>query len=96
MAEPFRAIDPKKATPEEVAAGLALLNKKKEYEHKVKTGQVKGAKKWKDLSPAEKDKARAYGRKIAMRQKLINAKAARAGISVSEAEIQAELKKTAK
>ena len=66
MTEPFKAIDPRKATPEEIAAGLALLNKKKEYEHKVKTGQVKGAKKWKDLSPAEKDKARAYGRKIAM------------------------------
>ena len=92
MTEPFKAIDPKKASPEEIAAGLALLNKKKEYEHKVKTGEVKGAKKWKDLTEAEKDKARLYGKKILMKQKLLNAKAAKAGITVSEAEIQAELK----
>lgn len=92
MVEPFKAIDPRKASPEEIAAGLALLNKKKEYEHKVKTGEVKGAKKWADLSEPEKEKARAYGKRIAMRQKLLNAKAAKAGISVSEAEIQAELK----
>ena len=92
MVEPYKPLDVKKATPEEIAAGLALLNKKKEYEHKVKTGEVKGAKKWKDLTEAEKETARAYGKKIALRQKMLNAKAAKAGITISEAEIQAELK----
>jgi len=91
MAE-YKPLDAKRATPEEIAAGLSLLNKKREYEHKVQTGEVKGPKTWKELSEAEKEKARAYGRKTATRQKLLNIKAAKAGITVSEEEIQAELK----
>ena len=92
MAEIYKPIDVKRATPEEIAAGLSLLNKKKEYEHKVKTGEVKKPKTWKELSEAEKEKARAQGRKATARQRLLNIKAVKAGITVSEEEIQAELK----
>ena len=46
----------------------------------------------KELSEAEKEKARAQGRKATARQRLLNIKAVKAGITVSEEEIQAELK----
>ena len=92
MAGTYKPIDVKRATPEEIAAGLSLLNKKREYKHKVKTGEVKKPKTWKELSEAEKEKARAQGRKATARQRLLNIKAVKAGITVSEEEIQAELK----
>jgi hypothetical protein len=94
MAEPFKPVDVKKATPEEIAAGLALLNKRKEYEHKVKTGQVKGARKYSEMTEAEKAKAKLYSKRALIRDKLLKAKAAKAGIAVTSAEIDAELKKS--
>ena len=59
MAETYKPIDVKRATPEEIAAGLSLLNKKRECKHKVKKGRKATTK---------------------------------AGITVSEEKIQAELK----
>ena len=39
MAETYKPVDVKRATPEEIAAGLSLLNKKRECKHKVKKGR---------------------------------------------------------
>ena len=46
-------IDLKKPTKEEIAEGLKLLQKKKEYEGKVQRGKLKGTKKWSDYGPEE-------------------------------------------
>ena len=96
----FAPVDPKKATKEQIEAGLALLSKKLEYEAKVKAGVLKAPKKWKDLSPAEKEKARAQGRKYAIRLKAISnlkdAKLGKAGIRITETEVQAEMARLAK
>lgn len=86
-------IDVKKATKEEIELGLQLLAKKKDYEARVKRGELKGTKKWKDLTPEEKAKANLATKKAAVRQKMLLAKAAAQGIKVSEAEVDAEIKK---
>jgi len=97
MVTEFTPVDPKKASKEQIEKGLALLNKKLEYEAKVKSGEVKAPKTWKDLSPAEKDKAKGQAKKYAARLKAIStlrdAKLAAAKISITEAEIEAEIKR---
>jgi len=85
-------IDRKRATEEEIKAGLELLAKKKDYERRVKSGELKGAKKWKDLTEAEKDAARLQGKKYAIKNRLIKEKAAKAGITVTPAEVEAEIR----
>lgn len=93
----FTPIERKKATQEQIDKGLELLNKKLEYEAKVKAGEIKPPKKWKDLSPAEKEKAKEQAKKYAARLKAVQSvkdqKLEKAGIKISEAEIQAEMKR---
>jgi len=85
-------IDLKKPTKEEIAEGLKLLQKKKEYEGKVQRGEPKGTKKRGDYTPEEQRVAKLKEKKRVIRQKLILAKAALAGIGVSEEEIDSEMK----
>lgn len=90
-------IDIKKATKEDIEAGLKLLQKKREYEERVKRGELKGPKKWKDLTPEEKAKAREQGKKYALRLKAIQILKDRAleklGVKITEEQIQEEIKK---
>ena len=90
MAEPI------KASKEDIEAGLKLLQKKREYEEKVKRGEVKGAKKWSEMSEPEKAKAREQGRKYTARLKAIgqlkDAALEKAGIKITEDQIQAKMK----
>jgi len=94
MAKEFTP-DPKKASEQEIAEGLALLGKKREHDHKVKTGQIKGSKgkKWSELSQKEKDQRRSYSRKREIKLSLLAKKAEAAGIKVSDAEVEAEIRK---
>jgi len=85
-------VDPKKATPQQIQEALALLNKKIDRQEKIKTGEIKGGKKWSELSEAEKNKFRASNARRNAKQKLIIAKAEKAGIKVTDAEIDAFLK----
>jgi len=85
-------VDPKKATPQQIQEAMALLNKKIDRQEKIKSGEIKGGKKWSELSEAEKGKFRASNARRNARIKLIVAKAEKAGIKVTEAEIDAFLK----
>ena len=87
--------EPRKATPEEIEAGLALLAKKREHEDKVKKGLIKGPKSYKDLSPDAKKKLREGELRRRTRNKLLEKAAAKAGIVITTAMIDAELKKGA-
>ena len=89
-------MDSKKATREDIEAGLKLLGKKREYEAKVKSGEIK-VKTWKDMSPADKEKAKEQAKKYAARLKAISTlkdqKLEKAGIKITEPEIQTEIKR---
>lgn len=85
-------IDPKKVTQEQLNEALALLNKKIDRQEKIKSGEIKGGKKWSELTQAEKDKFKASNARRSAKQKLILAKAEKAGIKVTEAEVDAFLK----
>ena len=85
-------VDPKRATAEQIAEALALLNKKIDRQEKIKSGEIKGGKKWSELTQVEKDKFKAANARRNAKQKLILAKAEKAGIKVSEAEVDAFLK----
>jgi len=84
--------DAKKATQEEITKGLALLKKQEDYKERVRRGEVKGPTKWKDLTEEQKDKARLQAKKYAIGQRILKEKAAKAGITVSPAEVEAEIR----
>jgi len=86
-------VDPKKATPQQIQEALALLNKKIDRQEKIKRGEIKGGKKWSELSEAEKNKFRAANARRNAHNKLVIEKAVKAGIKVTEAEVDAYLKK---
>ena len=85
-------VDLKKSTKEEIEEGLKLLQKKKKYEDKVQRGELKGTKKWSDYTPEEKQVAKLKEKRRVIQRKLLLAKAAQAGISVSEGEIDSAMK----
>ena len=85
-------VDPKKASPQQIAEALALLNQKIDRQERIKSGEIKGGKKWSELSQTEKDKFKASNARRSAKQKLILAKAEKAGIKVTEAEVDAFLK----
>ena len=85
-------VDPKRATPQQIQEALALLNKKIDRQEKIKSGEIKGGKKWSELTEAEKNKFRASSARRNATIKLLLAKAEKAGIKVSEAEVDAYLK----
>jgi len=86
------------ATKEQIALGLALLNKKVVRDEKISKGLIKGDsyKPMSELSPEEQTARRAkekvYTQRATARLAILKEKAAAAGISVTEAEIDARLK----
>ena len=90
-------IDPKKAKPEEIETALALLEKKRVHEARVKAGEIKGyAQSWRDMSPEQKAKMKKYNYRRMIRQSLLISKAVAAGYVISDKEVDAEINRRAK
>jgi len=83
--------DPKKATAEQIARGLELLGKQDTRKKRIEAGEIKGYSTWAEMSPERKQKAMDYSKKLRVRQQLILQKAAKAGISVSDKEVEAAM-----
>ena len=81
-------VDANNATDEDIQRGLELLGKEKERKHKIETGQIKGEKKWAELTEDEKEKARQQGKRYNVRIKLYVEKAKEAGITVTDDEVE--------
>jgi hypothetical protein len=75
-------INIKDVPKDDIREGLELLRKKRERDAKIARGEIKGhsGKAYKDMSPEEKDKRRAYTKKRNQKIKGILARAAAAGI----------------
>lgn len=88
------ALDTKKASPEEIAEGLALLEKKKTRDKRIASGEIKGTTytRMEDLSPEAAAKVKSRGQKQRAKTSVILTKAAKAGITASDAEVEARLK----
>ena len=84
-------LDPKKASKEDIAKGLELLQRQEIRKEKIARGEIKGGLKWSEMSEEQKEKARQAARKRNVRIKLMCQKAVEAGITVSEDEIEAEM-----
>jgi hypothetical protein len=84
-------VDFKKPSQEDIQRGLELLEKERIRKEKIARGELKGYKKWNELNDEEKDKRRAYTKRRAAQQKVILRKAAEAGITASEREIDEEM-----
>lgn len=91
--DPKFAIDAKRAKPEELQEALNLLAKKRERQDKIKRGEIKGnyGVPWSEMSPEQKSKAKKYAYRRLVRQSLLLGKAAAAGITVSDKEVDAEI-----
>lgn len=90
-------IDKSKATKEEIAEGLALLEKKRVHSAKVEAGEIKGyAGSWANMTPEQKAKAKKYTYRRAIRQSLLIAKAVAAGITVNDREVDDAIAKKVK
>ncbi len=83
--------DPKKASAEQIAKGLELLGKTETRKARIAAGEIKGGGVWAELSPERKAKALEYSKKLRVRQQLILKKAAAAGITVSDKEVDAAM-----
>lgn len=90
------AVDPKKASKEEMDRAFALLAKEKERKDKIAKGEIKGGKSWAEMSPEQKAKSRKYNYRRLIRQTLLLAKATAQGITVSDKEVDAEVAKRIK
>lgn len=82
-----------KPSQADVDEGLKLLASKREYQAKVARGELKGPVAWKDQPQEVKDKAKAADKRRVTKVKLILAKAAERGITVSDAEVESEIAK---
>jgi hypothetical protein len=86
--------DLQKPTKEQIEEGLKLLAKKYERDEKVKKGLIKGSyKKTADLDAAGKAARKLQYEKYAAKQAALRKKVADMKISVSQAEIDAQMKK---
>lgn len=83
----FKAIDPTKATKDDIAKGIELLNKEKERKHRIEIGELKGGQTWAELSPEQKKARLASGRRRNARIMLQATWAETKGYKPSEAEI---------
>lgn len=83
-------VDPKQASQEEIAEAFKLLAKKKERDHKIATGQIKGSsgRPWSELTDEQKEKSREYNRKRQVRLQLLANKAIAQGILVTDEEVE--------
>lgn len=87
-----------KPTKEQIEEGLRLLAKKVERDEKIKRGEIKGAtyKKSSELTPEQLEKRRKLTQRLTVKSQLLVKKAKAAGIVVSEAEVDAAIKVSAK
>jgi len=94
---PFVPIERKKASEEEIKTGLELLAKRRHTAERVKAGELKTGTssyvKRGDLSPEALKKVKGREARYQARAKLLLQKARDAGIKVTDAEIDAYLKK---
>lgn len=81
-----------KPTQKQIEEGLALLAKKMERDDKIKKGLIKGHKSYAEMTPAEKAEHQKYSKRNNAKKAIILRKAAAAGITVTDAEIDAALK----
>jgi hypothetical protein len=86
-------VDESNYTDEDLAEALKLLNAKKVRKAKIDRGEIKGDKKWSDMTPEEKEKANIYNRKRSIYVRLMLEKAKEFDIDVSDEEVQAEYDK---
>jgi hypothetical protein len=86
-----------KPTKEQIEEGLKLLQKKMIRDDKIKKGLIKGTtyKKSSELTPEQLKKRRELTARMTARNSILIAKARKAGITVTDAEVEAELKKKA-
>ena len=86
-------VDPKKATQKDLDEALLLLAKARVQKEKVKLGLVKNySKKVSEMTPEELKKYRAANQRLTTKQQILIEKAKKAGIVVTDAEIDARLK----
>ena len=90
------ALDPKKATKDDIARGLELLEKENVRKAKIASGEIKGGVKWSEMTEEQKGKARLQTKKRNVRIKLERARFAEAvaagkAEAVTDAEIAAEM-----
>jgi hypothetical protein len=86
-------IDPRKATKEQIEQALALLEKAETRKEKIKSGEIKGGKKWSELTEPEKDARRLVSKKRNAKIAVIMSKALAQGITCTDKEIEAYLAK---
>ena len=87
------AINPKKASPEEIQRGLELLEKERIRKERIARGEIKGGVKWSEMSEEQKEKARLAARRRNAKLNILARKATEAGITVTDKEIEAYLNK---
>lgn len=85
------ALNAKSASKEEIEAGLALLKKDQDRKERIKRGEIKGYQKYSELSDEQKASRREGSRRRNTRIMLICQKAVEAGITVTDAEVDAYL-----
>jgi hypothetical protein len=91
---PFKPIERKKASEEEIQKGLELLAKQRHTSERVKAGELKGAtgKKRADMTPEELKVTRDKNRRQNVHDRLLRQKAVAKGITVTPAEVDAYIK----
>ena len=83
-------IDPNKATKAQIAAGIALLAKAETRTKRVKAGELKSYS-YADLSEEDKVEARKKNKFMRTKKSMILQKASDAGITVTDAEVNAAI-----
>lgn len=81
------AIDPKKVTKEQMERALELLEKEQVRKDRIAKGEIKGSKKWSELTQAEKDKFKEREARRRAKIAVLIEKATAKGITVSDAEV---------
>lgn len=79
------------ASEDEIATGLALLQKDNLRKKRIKAGEIKGGQVWGDMTDEQKAQRLLYSRRRSAKQVLYVIKAEEAGITVSDEEIDAHI-----
>jgi len=90
-------IDIKKATKEDIARGLELLQKENIRKEKIARGEIKGPVKWSEMTPEQKAKAKEADKRRNTRiklERLAFLKAVQDGIlpAVTDAQVEEAIK----
>lgn len=98
MAEPTKVdptkfkIDPNKASKDDVAAALELLEKQRYTKARIQAGELKGSTSWADMPEEAKEKARQKDKFNRVEIKIYKEKAIQAGIKVTQEEVLEAMK----